>query len=83
VITCHEAPDVGELIGTVPYRAHLELGAVTSAPMTARTWAQVILGGWGLARPAHVGMIISGACHQRWSCTVKPDAEIGNDDADA
>jgi hypothetical protein len=59
VITCHEAPDVGELIGAMPHGAHLGLGAIVTAGPTARTQAQAILGGWGLARSADVGMIIS------------------------
>ncbi len=33
----------------MPCGAHLELGALTSAVPTARTWARVIMSGWSLA----------------------------------
>jgi len=34
----------------LPYADHLELGALTSAVPTARTWARTVWAGWGLAR---------------------------------
>lgn len=39
----------------MPERAHLDLGAITSAVPTARTWARELLSGSGLARLADNG----------------------------
>ena len=52
------AADIHDLTRTMPERVHLELGALTSAVPTARTWARVILSGWDLARLADDGGLI-------------------------
>jgi anti-sigma regulatory factor (Ser/Thr protein kinase) len=41
--------DIHERISAMPRGAHLDLGAITSAVPTARTWARVIISGWSLA----------------------------------
>ena len=50
--------DIHDLTRAMPGRVHLELGALTSAVPTARTWARVILLGWDLARLADNGGLI-------------------------
>src|SRR5450759_1675733 len=51
MLTC-SAADIDALARAMPERAHLELGALTSAVPMTRTWARVILSGWNLARLA-------------------------------
>jgi len=57
MLTC-SAADIHDLTRAMPERVHLELGALTSAVPTARTWARVILLGWDLARLADDGGLI-------------------------
>lgn len=57
MLTCPVA-DIYDLIRAMPEGAHLELGALTSAVPTARTWARVILPGWDLARLADDGGLV-------------------------
>ena len=57
MLTC-SAADIHDLTRAMPERAHLELGALTSAVPTARTWARVILAGWDLVRLAGDGALI-------------------------
>ena len=57
MLTC-SAADIHDLTRAMPERVHLELGALASAVPTARTWARVILPGWGLARLADDGGLI-------------------------
>jgi anti-sigma regulatory factor (Ser/Thr protein kinase) len=45
-LTC--SADISALARTLPERAHIVLGALTSAVPTARTWARVVLSGWHL-----------------------------------
>ncbi|HMH94803.1 MAG TPA: ATP-binding protein [Streptosporangiaceae bacterium] len=42
----------------MPEGAYLELGALTSAVPTARTWARVVWSGWNLARLADDGALV-------------------------
>lgn|ERR1017187_305975 len=51
MLTC-SAADIDALARAMLERAHLELGALTSAVPMTRTWARVILSGWNLARLA-------------------------------
>jgi anti-sigma regulatory factor (Ser/Thr protein kinase) len=52
--------DITDLTQTMRESAYLELGALTSAVPTARTWARVILPGWDLARLTDdAGLILS------------------------
>jgi anti-sigma regulatory factor (Ser/Thr protein kinase) len=57
MLTC-SAADIHDLTRGMPERVHLELGALASAVPTARTWARVILSGWGLARLVDDGGLI-------------------------
>jgi anti-sigma regulatory factor (Ser/Thr protein kinase) len=41
--------DINDLARAMPERAHVELGALTSAVPMSRRWARVILSGWNLA----------------------------------
>ncbi len=50
--------DINDLAHTMPERAHLELGAITSAVPTSRIWTRVILSGWNLSRLADDGGLI-------------------------
>jgi serine/threonine-protein kinase RsbW len=52
------AADVYDVTRAMQHGAHLELGAITSAVPTARTWARVVLSGWGLARLADDASIV-------------------------
>jgi anti-sigma regulatory factor (Ser/Thr protein kinase) len=52
MLTC-SAADIDALARSMPERAHLELGALTSAVPMTRTWSRVILSGWNLARLAN------------------------------
>ena len=51
MLTC-SAADIYDVAAAMPRGAHLELGAITSAPGTARAWARVVLSSWNLARLA-------------------------------
>jgi anti-sigma regulatory factor (Ser/Thr protein kinase) len=54
------AVDTTSLSRTMLERDHLRLGALTSAVPTARTWARVVIRGWGLERLADdAGLILS------------------------
>jgi anti-sigma regulatory factor (Ser/Thr protein kinase) len=57
VLTC-SAADISDLARTMPERAHIELGALTSAVPTARTWARVVLSGWNLGRLADDASVV-------------------------
>ena len=50
--------DINDLVRAMPERAHLELGALTSAVPTARIWARVIMSGWNLSHLADDGGLI-------------------------
>jgi anti-sigma regulatory factor (Ser/Thr protein kinase) len=52
------AAEIHDLTRAMPERVHLELGALTLAVPTARTWARVIMSGWGLARLAGDGALV-------------------------
>jgi len=51
MLTC-SPDDVYAMARAMPEGAYLELGALTSAVPTARTWARVVWSGWNLARLA-------------------------------
>jgi anti-sigma regulatory factor (Ser/Thr protein kinase) len=62
--------DIHERIRAMPNSAHLELGALTSAVPTARTWARVIMSGWDVGQADDASsvlteMVTNSALHAR------------------
>ena len=49
MLTC-SAADVYDRALALPFGAHIELGAITSAVPTARTWARMLWSCWDLSR---------------------------------
>jgi anti-sigma regulatory factor (Ser/Thr protein kinase) len=55
---CLTSTDVFDLTRAMPEGAHIELGALTTAVPTARTWARMVWSCWGLAQLADDASVV-------------------------